>query len=229
MGGAMSPGETASAKLRILLADDHETVRTGLRVILNAQVDMEVVGEAVDGQVALEKTQELQPDVVLMDVSMPRLNGLHATQTLCQEFPGVKVIMVTRHGDAVYLRQLMQAGASGYVLKQSRASEVLQAIRAIARGATYIDTTMTVKPGEATVAATDVGKGPAVTQRLTPRETETVRLVARGYSNKEIAVQMNISVKTVEVHKANAMQKLGMRSRIDLVHYAVLQGWLDNS
>jgi DNA-binding NarL/FixJ family response regulator len=217
------------SKLRILLADDHETVRTGLRVILNAQTDMEVVGEAADGYAVIDKTQELLPDVVLMDVSMPRLNGLQATETLRERFPAVKVLTLTRHGDVAYLHQLLRAGASGYVLKQSRAAEVLQAIRVIARGGTYIDSAIASDALPVPVRAAAVGKGRSTTPLLSPRETETLRLVARGYSNKEIAVQLDLSVKTVETHKGNAMHKLGMLNRIDIVRYAMLQGWLDEN
>jgi DNA-binding NarL/FixJ family response regulator len=216
-------------KLRILLADDHETVRTGLRVILNAQADMEVVGEAVDGQAVLEKTRELLPDVVLMDVSMPLLNGLQATEALRKRYPAVKVLTLTRHGDVAYLHQLLQAGASGYVLKQSRAAEVLQGIRAIARGGTYIDSALTADALTAPARAMTAGSGRSVTSRLSPRETETLRLVARGFSNKEVAAQLDVSVKTIETHKGNAMRKLGMLNRIDIVRYAMLQGWLDEA
>lgn len=217
------------SKLRILLADDHETVRTGLRVILNAQADMEVVGEAADGQAVIEKTQELQPDVVLMDVSMPRLNGLQATKTLRERAPAVKILTLTRHGDVTYLHQLLQAGASGYVLKQSRAAEVLQAIRALASGGTYIDSAMTADALAAPVRAMAAGRGRVAASSLSPREADTLRLVARGYSNKEIAAQLTVSVKTIETHKGNAMHKLGMRNRIDIVRYAMLQGWLDET
>jgi DNA-binding NarL/FixJ family response regulator len=217
------------SKIRILLADDHETVRTGLRVILNAQIDMEVVGEAADGQAVIEKTEELLPDMVLMDVSMPRLNGLQATETLRKRFPAVKVLTLTRHGDVAYLHQLLQAGASGYVLKQSRAAEILQAIRAIARGGTYIDSAIAGDALPAPARAPAAGRGRSATPLLSPRETETLQMVARGYSNKEIAAQLDLSVKTVETHKGNAMHKLGMLNRIDIVRYAVLQGWLDEN
>jgi DNA-binding NarL/FixJ family response regulator len=217
------------SKIRILLADDHETVRTGLRVILNAQIDMEVVGEAADGQAVIEKTEELLPDMVLMDVSMPRLNGLQATETLRKRFPAVKVLTLTRHGDVAYLHQLLQAGASGYVLKQSRAAEILQAIRAIARGGTYIDSAIAGDALPAPARAAAAGRGRSATPLLSPRETETLQMVARGYSNKEIAAQLDLSVKTVETHKGNAMHKLGMRNRIDIVRYAMLQGWLDET
>lgn len=216
-------------KLRILLADDHETVRTGLRVILTAQPDMEVVGEAADGEVVIEKTRELQPDVVLMDVSMPRLNGLQATKILRERFPAVKVLTLTRHGDVAYLHQLLEAGASGYVLKQSRAAEVLQAIRAVASGGTYIDSAMTADALAVPARVMAAGRGHAAASSLSPREADTLRLVARGYSNKEIAAQLAVSVKTIETHKGNAMHKLGMRSRIDIVRYAMLQGWLDET
>jgi DNA-binding NarL/FixJ family response regulator len=216
-------------RLRILLADDHETVRTGLRVILNAQADMEVVGEAADGQAVIQKTEELQPDVVLMDVSMPRLNGLQATKALRERVPAVKILTLTRHGDVAYLHQLLEAGASGYVLKQSRAAEVLQAIRAVASGGTYIDSAMTADALAAPVRAVAAARGGTVLPSLSPREADTLRFVARGYSNKEIAAQLNVSVKTIETHKGNAMHKLGMRNRIDIVRYAMLQGWLDET
>lgn len=219
----------AVSKLRILLADDHETVRTGLRVILNAQTDMEVVGEAADGQAVLEKTEKLGPDVVLMDVSMPRLNGLQATRTLRERAPAVKVLTLTRHGDVAYLHQLLEAGASGYVLKQSRAVEVLQAIRAIASGGTYIDSALAGEALAAPARAVAPGRGRGAPTSLSAREAETLRLVARGYSNKEIAARLNVSVKTIETHKGNAMHKLGMRSRIDIVRFAMLQQWLDET
>ena len=215
-------------KLRVLLVDDHETVRTGLRVILNAQHDMEVVGEAADGQSALEQAARLQPDLVVMDISLPQLNGFKATELLKARFPAMKVLTLTRHGDQGYVQQLLKAGTSGYVLKQSRAAEVLRAIRAVAQGGTYLDPTIAEQ-----ALSTHLGRGqtsgPADDRRaLTPREVEILRLVAWGYSNKEIAGRIDISVKTVETHKANAMMKLGMRNRIDVVRYALLQGWLED-
>ena len=211
-------------KLRILLADDHETVREGLKAILNAQSDMEVVAEAPDGQAAVEQAAALCPDVVIMDVSMPRVNGLRATQAIRETCPQVKVVTLTRHADDSYLQQLLRAGAAGYVLKQSRTSEVLQAIRAVAGGRTYID------PSLARHVAGRMGTRTAADRpSLSRREEEVLRLVAWGYSNKEIAARLALSVKTIETHKANAAQKLGLSNRIEIVRFALLQGWLHDT
>ncbi|HEX8131447.1 MAG TPA: response regulator transcription factor [Pyrinomonadaceae bacterium] len=216
------------AKLRILLADDHETVREGLKMIVNAQDDMEVVGEASDGRAAVARAEELLPDIVVMDVSMPHLNGLKATVKLNQSCPQVKVLTLTRHSDDGYLQQLLRAGAAGYVLKQSPPAELLHAIRAIAAGGKYLDSTLAGK-----VLDNYTGK-PSAALRIAPgsiseREGEVLRFIAWGYSNKEIAARLELSVKTVEVHKANAMKKLDMHSRIDIVRFALLQGWLQDN
>ena len=216
------------AKLRIFLAEDHETVREGLKLIINAQEDMEVVGEAADGRAAVELARELLPDIVVMDVSMPHLNGLKATEKLKECCPEVKVLTLTRHMDDGYLQQLLRAGASGYVLKQSPAAELLHAIRAIAAGGKYLDPAVAGK-----VIGKYGGKRSAALRgdelgTLSAREEEVMRLIAWGHSNKEIAARLELSVKTVEVHKANSMKKLGMSSRIDLVRYALLQGWLQD-
>jgi DNA-binding NarL/FixJ family response regulator len=214
-------------KLRILLAEDHATVRDGLKLIIDAQSDMTVVGEAADGRAAVAQTQLMTPDVVVMDVSMPGLNGLKATEMLHHECPAVKVVALTRHSEAGYLRELLRVGAAGYVLKQSSSASLLSAIRAAAGGGTYID------PAVARKIVGDSG-GPTLNRPvgqavggLTPREGEVARLVAVGYANKDIAERLHISVKTVETHKANAMAKLGLDSRMDLVRFAQLQGWLD--
>jgi DNA-binding NarL/FixJ family response regulator len=216
------------SKLRILLAEDHETVREGIRMIVNAQADMEVVGEASDGREAVARATELLPDIVVMDVSMPQLNGLKATEKMRQVCPQVKILSLTRHTDDGYLQQLLRAGASGYVLKQSAPSELLRAIRAIAAGGKYLDPAVAGK-----VMGNYVGRSASLrvaTQGgATGREEEVLRLIAWGHSNKEIASRLDLSVKTVEVHKANAMKKLGMKSRIDIVRYALLQGWLQDS
>jgi DNA-binding NarL/FixJ family response regulator len=211
-------------KVRILLADDHETVREGLKAILNAQEDMEVVGEADDGDAAVSGAVEYQPDIVVMDISMPRLNGLEATRRVRSSCPHCKVLTLTRHSDAGFVDQLLRAGASGYVLKQSRSTELLSAIRAIAAGRTYVDPVIrreaVVRPPRIAELPVDNGA------RLSSREEEVVKLVAWGYSNKEIASRLDLSVKTIESHKSNAAQKLGIRSRIDIVRYALLRGWL---
>ena len=215
--------------LRIFLAEDHATVREGLKMIVNAQDDMEVVGEAGDGREAVERAAELLPDIVVMDVSMPHLNGLKATRKLQQRCPQVKILTLTRHMDDGYLQQLLRAGASGYVLKQSPPTELLHAIRAIAAGGKYLDPAIAGKlmsnfTGPPSASWRDERRG-----TISDREAEVLRLIAWGNSNKEIAEQLGISVKTVEVHKANAMRKLGMQRRIDIVRYALLQGWLQDN
>jgi DNA-binding NarL/FixJ family response regulator len=216
------------SKLRIFLADDHEMLREGLKLLVNSQPDMECCGEASDGRMAVERARELLPDIVVMDVSMPELNGLQATRRLKSACPQVKVLTLTRHADDGYLQQLLKAGVSGYVLKQSASTALLYAIRAIANDNIYLDPAVAQK-----VVGTYVGK--AVSKRahspneLSDREQEVMRMIAWGYSNKEIAARLELSVKTVEVHKANGMRKLGMKSRIDIVRYAILQGWLQDT
>lgn len=213
-------------KLRILLADDHETVREGLRMILNAQPDMQVVATAGDGREAVAQAERITPDVVIMDISMPGMNGLAATVQLTERCPGAKVLTLTRHADGSYLQQLLRAGAAGYVLKQSRPAELLHAIRSVATGGKYLDASMTAPViGSYTKAV----ERTEPTTPLSPRETEVLRLIAWGNTNKEIAARLDLSVKTVEAHKANGMRKLGMRGRIDIVRYALLQGWLHES
>ena len=216
------------AVIRIVLADDHVTVREGLKLLIEAQPDMQVVAEASDGSIAVEQARALKPEVVVMDISMPGMNGLVATRALRAQMPGTAVIILTRHGDDAYLQELLRAGAAGYVLKQSPATELLQAVRAVAAGGQYLDSTLTAR-----VTAGFVGrKSKGLNQpgaALTERESEVLRLIASGYSNKEIAVQLDLSVKTVEVHKANSMRKLGLTGRIDIVRYAILQDWLHDT
>jgi len=215
-------------KIRVLLAEDHQTVRKGVRLLLDAQPDIEVVGEAGDGRAALRLAKELAPDLVLMDVSMPEMNGLKATERLLEVCPGARVLALTRHTDRGYMQQLLQAGACGYVLKQSDPSVLLQAVRAVAAGSSYLDPAIT---GQALAGyfGRKPGGGSVAEVNLSDRESEVLRLIALGYSNKEIAARLSLSVKTVEAHKANAMRKLDMNSRIDIVRYAILQGWLQET
>jgi len=214
-------------KLRILLADDHVTVRRGLKLLIDAERDMEVVDEAGDGNEAVQKARELKPDVIVMDISMPGASGLAATRALKKIKPDAVIVTLTRHADNAYLQELLRAGVSGYVLKRSAPTELLHAIRAAAAGGQYLDTTLT-KGITAGLAGKDARtKTPATA--LTDRESEVLRLIASGYSNKEIAAHLSLSVKTVEAHKANAMRKLDLTGRIDIVKYAILQGWLNNA
>lgn len=209
-------------KIRVLLAEDHETVRQALKLLIDGQPDMEVVGEAGDGTAAVEQAGALQPDVAVLDVSMPRMNGLAATRELAQQAPQTAVVALTRYGDQAYVKALLAAGARGYILKQSAARELLEAIRVAALGQQYLDPTLAERSGP--VYTSRLGESPH--PRITDRETEVLRQMARGFSNKEIATALDVSVKTVEVHKANAMRKLGLQGRTDVVKYALLQGWL---
>jgi DNA-binding NarL/FixJ family response regulator len=164
-----------------------------------------------------------------MDVSMPELNGLQATKKLKQKCPQIKVLTLTRHTDDGYLQQLLQAGASGYVLKQSKSAELLRAIRAVVAGQTYLDPAITEKAVTQIRSGKRTARGASPDVHLSDRETEVLRLIAWGYINKEIAARLDLSIKTVEVHKANGMRKMGMKSRVDIVRYALLQGWLQDN
>lgn len=212
------------SKLRVLLADDHGIVREGLKALINGHPAMEVVGEAADGRTACAKTTELRPDVVVMDVSMPDLNGIEATRKLRRECPHVKVLGLTVHEERSYLRELLEAGASGYVLKRSAPEDLVHALQVVARGDLYLDPSVTavvlgrlarMYPGDAAVGVV-----------LSERETEVLQLIAQGHSNKEIAARLKLSIKTVETYKARSMEKLGLTGRADIVRFAVQKGWL---
>lgn len=216
-------------KLRVLIAEDHETVREGFKLIVEAQPDMEVVGCAGDGRAAIELAGTLQPDIVLMDISMPELNGLLAAAKLKRIQPNMKILTLTRHTDTAYLNELLQAGVSGYVLKQSASTELIRAIRAIAAGGTYLDPMITNKVVESYAERQNKLRGETGGERLTARESEVLRHIALGYSNQEIADKIGVSVKTVEAHKANCLRKLDLKSRKDIVRYAILQGWMQEN
>jgi DNA-binding NarL/FixJ family response regulator len=205
--------------IRVLLADDHETVRQGLKLLIDGQPDMQVVGEAADGEAAVAQVSALKPDVAVLDVSMPRMNGLAAARAIRERTPSTAVVALTRYGDAAYVKALLDAGASGYVLKQSASGELLAAIRAAARGEQHLDATVASRPR--------VPRGQAGGAALSGREREVLRMMALGYSNKDIAQALDVAVKTVEVHKSNGMRKLQLTGRIDVIKYAALQGWLE--
>lgn len=213
-------------KLRIFLADDHAVLREGLALLIDTQPDMEVVGQAGDGRTVLQQTQDCQPNVVVIDVSMPGMNGTQVTAQLRQACPGVHVVALTRHSESGYIRQMFQAGAAGYVLKQAAGQELIGAIRAVAAGGTYLDTTL----AERVVGNFVRGQAQSAEAHepdLSEREADAVRLTALGYTNKEIAGQLGISVKTVDTYKMRAMEKLGLHSRAALVRYALQRNWLD--
>ena len=215
-------------KLRVYLADDHAVVRAGLKALINAEPQMEVSGEAGDGRTACQEVQELQPDVVVMDVSMPKMNGAQATAQLKQACPNVKVLALTVHEDKGYLRLLLEAGASGYVLKRAAAEDLIHAIRTVAAGGVYLDPALAGKVVGSFVRA-PAGQRVPEGGDLSDREAEVVRLIAAGYSNKEIASQISLSVKTVETYKARSMEKLGLHSRAEIVRYALQRGWLQGA
>jgi DNA-binding NarL/FixJ family response regulator len=215
------------APLRILLADDHATVRHGLKLMIDDEPDMKVVGEANDGNEVLRQVRELKPDVVVMDISMPGMNGLAATRALKKLQPHAVIVTLTRHADDAYLHELLRAGVAGYVLKRSAPAELLHAIRRTAAGGQYLDSTLTARVTAGFIGTEGRAKKPP--SGLTDREAAVLRLIASGYSNKEIAAQLSLSVKTIEAHKANAMRKLDLTGRIDIVKYAILQGWLDDA
>jgi two-component system response regulator NreC len=214
--------------LRIVFAEDHKPVREGIMRRVDAQPDMEVVGEAGDGEAVIALTAELEPDVVLMDISMPVLNGLKATKKLRALYPKIKILTLTRHTDDGYLRQLIGAGANGYVLKQSAPSELINAIRSVGEGNSFLDPSLTQKVMGGYVSKTESQRGEGRGD-VSTRESEVLRLIALGHSNKEIATRLDLSVKTIEAHKANAMRKLGISGRIDIVRYAILQGWMQDT
>jgi len=218
----------SSRKLRVLLAEDHLTVRDGLKRLVNEQADMEVVAEAGDGREAARLAQELQPDVAVMDISMPGWDGLKATQKLKETCPQVRVLALTRHHDHGFLTEMLRAGAAGYVLKQSASDELIRAVRVVAAGQCYLDPSVTATAVRG-YAGGRGGKGAEAKASVTEREEEVLRLIALGYSNKEIAARLAVSVKTVEAHKANGMLKLGLNTRMDIVSYAIFRGWMKNT
>lgn len=215
-----------STPSRVLMVDDHPVVLAGLNALVEADPDFEVVGKARDGRTALRLAKQLLPDVVVLDISMPEMNGIEVATALLAERPDCRVLVLTVHEDRAYLRQLVEAGVSGYLLKRSASEELIRALHAVVAGGMYLD------PAIAGKVVGRPARGPLLSQlgqaaELSERETDVLRLVAGGHSNKEISARLNISVKTVETYKARAMEKLGYRSRVELVRYAADQGWLD--
>ena len=212
--------------IRVLLADDHAVVRTGLKALVDAQPDMSVVAEAGDGPGALKLAGEAQPDVAVLDFSMPGLDGAETAEKLKQTCPNVKSLALTVHEDRSYLKQVLQAGAFGYVLKRSAAEELIHAIRVVAGGGVYLDPALAGRVVQGFVGEPAGGDAPPA---LSEREAEVLRLIALGFSNKEIAARLDVSVKTVETYKARSMQKLGLHSRVDIMRVAVDRGWLHDA
>lgn len=211
-----------NSKIQILLADDHAVVRQGFGRILAGEPDMEVVGEASNGREAVERTAELKPDVVVMDVAMPELNGIEATRALLQALPRTRVLAVSMHKDAVYVREILRAGAKGYLLKDAHDHDLIEAVRTVAQGKGYIS------PAVAQSVLIDYRKHVAdPIDRLTIREREVLQLIAEGKTNKEIALLLNVSAYTVDAHRGNIMEKLNLRSAVEIVRMAMKHGLID--
>ena len=211
--------------IRIFLVDDHSVLRQGVRLLLEKQPDMQVVGEFDRGLGAAEAiARAREVDVVVLDVSMPDVAGSQVAADIRAAVPHAKIIALTRHGERAYVQKMLQAGTSGYVLKQTVAEVLIAAIRAVAAGGTYLDPMIAGKLVETTGGRSARG---ARSEEITPREREVLALVAYGHTNKEIAALLGITVKTVETHKANAMQKLEIGSRAELVRFALAEGWLE--
>lgn len=215
-------------RLRVFLADDHVVLREGLKALIDAQTDMQVVGQAGDGRELLQQALDCQAEVIVLDLSMPGVNGTQAAAQIHEASPNLRVVALTRHAEPAYVRQMLQAGARGYVLKRAPAEELIEAIRAVAAGGTYLDKTLAGRIVNSYVQGQTTGSE-RIEQDLSDREADVVRLTAYGYSNKEIAAQLDVSVKTVDTYKMRAMGKLGLHSRAALVRYALQRGWLDQS
>jgi DNA-binding NarL/FixJ family response regulator len=215
-------GPRMSKKIRILLADDHSLVRQGFRMILCGQPDMEIAGEAANGREALEAAERTRPDVVVMDVAMPELNGIEATRRLSALSPNTRVLALSMHKDSAYVREILRAGARGYLLKDSFDSDLVAAVRAVARGEGYLS------PAVSEAVLSDYRKHVTdPVDLLTPREREVLQLIAEGKTNKEIAVALNLSVYTVDAHRGRIMEKLNLHNTGELVRFAMRKGLVD--
>jgi DNA-binding NarL/FixJ family response regulator len=214
-------------KISVLLADDHAVVRQGLRALLEAEGDIVVAGEAENGRQAITVTKKSLPDVVLMDVAMPGLNGVEATRQIVKNVPFCKVLVLTSYGDEDYVAQLLEAGAVGYLVKQSAAADLLKAIRTVYRGNAFFSPSVAKWLKQREGAAPACGQPTSRPCRLTSREAEVLQLVAEGLANKQIAAELSISIKTVEKHRQQAMNKLNIHDIAGITRYAISKGWVE--
>ncbi len=211
-----------NAKTRVTLSDDHPIVLAGLRNLLAAEDDLEIVADATDGICALNMIREKQPDVAIVDISMPRLNGITLARQLADEAPTVRVMLLTLHEDRAFLKQALDAGVRGYMLKRSAAEHLVHALRGVIVGGLYVDPAIVSRVFDRTSAR----KGYSVGRELAEREMEVLKSTSMGFTNKEVARQLDIGVKSIETYKARGMEKLGLKTRAELVRYALTQGWL---
>lgn len=212
------------SKIKLVLADDHAVVRSGLRMLLQAQPDMEIVGEAESGAQALAQVRQLQPDVILMDIQMPGMNGIEATRQIKEAFGETAVLALTMHEDDQYFFEMLQAGASGYLPKRAAPDELVRAIRTVSRGEVFLYPTLATRLVQSYLGGEAGSDSAALVSELTPREQEVLVQIAEGLTNPEIADKLVISVKTVDRHRENIMRKLNLHSRIELVKYAIRHG-----
>lgn len=210
------------SKIRIMLVDDHAILREGVKALLQYYSDMEVVGEAQDGAEALDHIEALHPDVVIMDIAMPVMGGIEATQLIHQQFPGVYVLVLTQYDDWRYIQHLLQAGASGYVTKHALGTDLIEALRTVSRGETFLQSKVASTVAEQ-IRHQATSDGESV-ESLTPREREVLKFITLGKTNLQIATILSLSVKTVEWHRTNLMRKLGIHNVADLVRYALQHG-----
>ena len=216
-----------TGKIRIVLADDHPIVLDGLRNLIRAERDFELVGEAASGLSALKIIREQRPDVAVLDISMPELNGIVLSRRLNGEMPGLRLLVLTLHEDRAYLNQALEAGVRGYVLKRSAVENLVQAIRAVMVGGLYIDPAIVGRVFESKQVNKRLLARKGVAPALTEREADVLKMAALGFTNKEIASRLDVGVKSIETYKARGLEKLGLKTRAELVRYASGQGWLD--
>jgi DNA-binding NarL/FixJ family response regulator len=214
-------------KTRIVLADDHPIVLDGLRNLIRAEQDFELVGEAASGLSALKIIREQRPDVAVLDISMPELNGIVLCRRLAGEMPALRLLVLTLHEDRAYLNQALEAGVRGYVLKRSAVENLVQAIRAVMVGGLYIDPAIVGRVFESKQVNKRLAARKGVAPALTDREADVLKMAALGFTNKEIASRLDVGVKSIETYKARGLEKLGLKTRAELVRYASGQGWLD--
>lgn len=217
-------------RISVLLVEDHQIVREGLRMILETENDIEVIGEATNGRQAVALVKKLSPDVVVMDIAMPQLNGIEATRQIKEDFPGTHVIILSAHGDDAYIEKATSIGAAGFLLKQTSAHVLSTAIRTVEKGDTYFSPYIAKKLRHLrNISLNRNGKTKAATTSLTPRETEVLQLIAEGAANKQIAAELGISIKTVEKHRSNVMKKTDIRDTAGLTRYAIRNGMIESS